>query len=165
MRAANAALHTEPDAVPVAQLWEWLSADAPRHVRLGAYERLRASGTWTRVHVDLYLIAARDADLGDRAHADLIAWSRGAAATAYRMPPEKLPKLESLLDTAEPVVGAEQAHDCAGISAARSGSRWTRRDMRPQARGVRRSGRDGDPREPVLWITAAQIIRGRNSAS
>ncbi|WP_460358090.1 HEAT repeat domain-containing protein [Actinoallomurus acanthiterrae] len=111
VRAAYAALNAEPDAVPAAQLWEWLSADAPRHVRLGAYKRLRASDTWTRVHVDLHLIAARDTDLGDQARADLIAWPRGDAATAHRMPPEKLlPKLESLLDTAEPVVGAEQAH-------------------------------------------------------
>ncbi|WP_345430643.1 HEAT repeat domain-containing protein [Actinoallomurus vinaceus] len=110
VRAAYAALHTEPDAVPAAQLWEWLSADAPRHVRLGAYELLRALDTWTRVHVDLHLLAARDVGLGDRAHADLLAWLRGDAATAYRMPPEEVRlRLEPLIAAAEPVVGGEQA--------------------------------------------------------
>ncbi|WP_281286369.1 HEAT repeat domain-containing protein [Actinoallomurus bryophytorum] len=91
VRAVNAALRTEPSAVPVAQLWELLAADSPAHVRLGAYERLRTSDTWTRVHVDLHLLAAHDVELGHRAHADLTAWLQGGAATTYRKPsPEAL---------------------------------------------------------------------------
>jgi hypothetical protein len=111
VRAVSAALRTEPDAVPAARLWELLAADSPRHVRLGAYERLRTGNTWTRVHVDLHLLAARDIELGQRAHADLMAWSWGGAATAYRMPTEEVRlQISPLIDAVEPLVGAEQTH-------------------------------------------------------
>jgi HEAT repeat protein len=109
VRAVNAALRTEPDAVPIAQLWELLAADSPAHVRLGAYERLRAGDTWTRVQVDLHLLAARDVELGHRAHADLSAWLQGGAATAYRKPSqEALQRISPLIDGAEPLLEAKQ---------------------------------------------------------
>lgn len=108
VRAVNAALRTQPDSVPVAQLWELLAADSPRHVRLGAYERLRAMDAWTRVHVDLHLLAAHDIELGHQAHADLLAWLRSGAATAYRMPTEEARlQISPLIDAAEPLVGAD----------------------------------------------------------
>ncbi|GAA4512018.1 hypothetical protein GCM10023191_077040 [Actinoallomurus oryzae] len=109
VRAVRAALRTEPDAVPAARLRELLAAGSPRHVRQAAYELLCASGTWTRVQVDLELLAARDADLFARARADLVAWSRGDAATVYRPPaPEVLRRLCSLLDAAGPALGSEE---------------------------------------------------------
>jgi hypothetical protein len=111
VRAVNAALRTEPDAVPVAQLWELLAADSPPHVRLGAYERLRAADTWTRVHVDLHVLAGRDVELGHRAHADLITWLQGGAATAYRKPSQEvLQRISPLMDGAEPLLEAKQTH-------------------------------------------------------
>lgn len=110
VRAAGAALRSEPDPVPAARLWELLAADSPPHVRLSAYERLRTGDTWTRVHVDLHLLATRDAELGDRAHTDLIAWTRNDAATAYRAPTKEMKvRRGSLIDAAEPLVGIEQA--------------------------------------------------------
>jgi hypothetical protein len=109
VRAVRAALRTEPDAVPAAGLRELLATGSPRHVRQGAYELLRVTDTWTRVRIDLELLAARDVDLGDRAYADLAAWSHGDAATAYRRPArEVLRRLGSLIDAAEPILGAEE---------------------------------------------------------
>ncbi|WP_285621668.1 hypothetical protein [Actinoallomurus iriomotensis] len=109
VRAVRAALREEPGTAPPARLRELLATGSPRHVRLGAYELLRVSDTWTRVQVDLELLAARDADLGDRARADLVAWSRGDAATAYRPPArEVLRRLGSLIDAAEPLLGTEE---------------------------------------------------------
>lgn len=111
VRSVNKALRTEPDAVPTARLWELLAADSPPHVRLGAYEQLRQKDAWTRVHVDLHLLAARDTELGNRAHADLINWSRRGTATAYRTPTGEMAlRLGQLIDAAEPLIGAKQAH-------------------------------------------------------
>jgi hypothetical protein len=108
VRAAHAALRTQPDAVPVAQLWELLAADSPAHVRAGAYELLRAGDTWTRVHLDLHLLAGRDAELGRRAHADLTLWLRSEAATAYRKPSQGLlQRISTLLVQAEPLLEAD----------------------------------------------------------
>lgn len=42
-------------------------ADSPPHVRLGAYDQLCDKDTWTRVHVNLHLLAARDPKLSNRA--------------------------------------------------------------------------------------------------
>jgi hypothetical protein len=111
VRAVKQALRSEPDAVPAERLWELLAADAPPHVRLGAYEQLREKDTWTRVHVDLHLLAAHDAELSNRAHADLIDWTRRSAATTYRTPTkEMMLRLGRLIDAAEPLIGARQAH-------------------------------------------------------
>ncbi|MFL6055174.1 MAG: HEAT repeat domain-containing protein [Actinoallomurus sp.] len=111
VRAVKQALRSEPDAGPAARLWELLAADSPPHVRLGAYEQLREKDTWTRVHVDLHLLAARDIELGNRAHADLIAWSRRSAPTAYRTPTAEMTRqLGALIDAAEELIGAQQAH-------------------------------------------------------
>jgi hypothetical protein len=97
--------------VPTARLWELLEADSPPHVRLGAYEQLREKDTWTRVHVNIHLLAAHDTQLGDRAHADLIDWSRCAAPTAYRRPTAQMThRLGALIDAAEELIGAQQAH-------------------------------------------------------
>ncbi|MEV4298745.1 HEAT repeat domain-containing protein [Microbispora rosea] len=111
VRAVKRALRSEPDAVPAARLWELLAAESPPHVRLGAYEQLRAKDTWTRVHVDLHLLAARDVELGHRAHTDLIDWSRRSAATAYLAPTEEMKlRLGRLIDATEPLIGAQQIH-------------------------------------------------------
>lgn len=111
VRAVKQALRSEPDVVPAARLWELLTAESPPHVRLGAYEQLRAKDTWTRVHVDLHLLAARDVELGHRAQADLIDWSRRSAATSYRAPTKEMTlRLGGLIDAAEPLIGAQQAH-------------------------------------------------------
>jgi hypothetical protein len=111
VRAVKQAVRSEPDVVPTERLWELLAAGSPPHVRLGAYEQLRAKDTWTRVHVDLHLLAARDVELGHRAHADLIDWSRRSAATAYRRPTNEMAfRLGRLIDAAEPLIGAQQAH-------------------------------------------------------
>ncbi|MGI5415832.1 HEAT repeat domain-containing protein [Actinomadura luteofluorescens] len=110
VRAVKRALRGEPDAVSASRLWSLLAADSPPHVRLGAYEQLRGMDTWTRVHTDLHLLAARDAELGARARDDLIEWSRRSAVTAFRMPPEETAlHLGQLIDTAEPVLGAHEA--------------------------------------------------------
>lgn len=110
VRAVKQALRGQSDAVPAARLWELLAAGSPPHVRLGAYEQLRAKDTWTRVHVDLHLLAARDGELGHRAQADLIDWSRSSAATAYRAPTKETTlRLGRLIDAAEPLIGAQQA--------------------------------------------------------
>jgi hypothetical protein len=109
VRAVNAALRTEPDAVPAARLWELLAADSPAHVRAGAYERLRAGDTWTRVHLDLRLLVARDAELGHRAHADLTVWLRRDAATTYGKPSQELLlRISTLIDKAEPFLEADE---------------------------------------------------------
>jgi hypothetical protein len=111
VRAVKQALRDEPYAVPTARLWTLLAADSPPHVRLGAYDQLRDKDTWTRVHVNLHLLAARDPELSNRAHADLTAWTRHRAATAYR-PPTKDTRLRlgQLIDAAEALIGAQQAH-------------------------------------------------------
>jgi hypothetical protein len=111
VRAVKQALRSEPDVVSAERLWELLAADARPHVRLGAYEQLREKDTWTRVHVDLHLLAAHDAELSNRARADLIDWTRRSAATAYRTPTKEMTlRLGRLIDAAEPLIGAQQAH-------------------------------------------------------
>ncbi|MES9541074.1 HEAT repeat domain-containing protein [Actinomadura sp. NPDC000600] len=110
VRAVRRGLRGEPGAVPAPRLWALLAADSPPHVRVGAYEQLCGMDTWTRVHADLHLLAARDAELGARARDDLIDWSRRSAVTAFRMPSEETAlHLGKLIDTAEPVLGARQA--------------------------------------------------------
>nr|WP_243708685.1 HEAT repeat domain-containing protein [Actinomadura sp. GC306] len=111
VRAVKRALRHEPYAVPTARLWALLAADSPPHVRLGAYDQLRTQDTWTRVHVDLHLLDDPDPVLSSRAHADLTAWTRHGAATAYRAPAEETAlRLGRLIDTAEARIGARQAH-------------------------------------------------------
>ena len=111
VRAVKQALRNEPDAVPAARLWALLAADSPPHVRLGAYDQLREKDTWTRVHVDLHLLAGRDTELGKRAHADLTDWSRRGAATAYHPPTKEMAlRLGQLINKAEALIGAQQAH-------------------------------------------------------
>ncbi|MFB4304713.1 HEAT repeat domain-containing protein [Actinomadura sp. GTD37] len=111
VRAVKQALRNEPHAVPTARLWTLLAADSPPHVRLGAYDQLRDKDTWTRLHVDLHLLATRDPELSNRAHADLTAWTRHGAATAYRTPSKEMAlRLGQLIDTAEALIGAQQAH-------------------------------------------------------
>ncbi|WP_331281161.1 HEAT repeat domain-containing protein [Microbispora rosea] len=111
VRAVKQALRGQPDAVPAARLWELLAPESPPHVRLGAYEQLRAKDAWTRVHVDLHLLAARDVELGHRAQADLNDWSRRSAATAYRAPTKEMTlRLGGLIDAAEPLISPRQAH-------------------------------------------------------
>ncbi|MFG2091897.1 HEAT repeat domain-containing protein [Spirillospora sp. NPDC048824] len=111
VRAVEQALRNEPYAVPTPRLWALLAADSPPHVRLGAYDQLRMKDTWTRVHVDLHLLAARDRELGNRAHTDLTDWSRHSAATAYRTPTKEMAlRLGQLIDMAEALIGAQHAH-------------------------------------------------------
>ncbi len=111
VRAVKQALRGEPAAVPAVRLWELLAAESPPHVRLGAYEQLRAKDTWTRVHVDLHLLVTRDVELGHRAHADLNDWARRGAATAYNAPTKEMTLLLGrLVDAAEPLIGAQQVH-------------------------------------------------------
>ncbi|MFI0482542.1 HEAT repeat domain-containing protein [Actinomadura sp. 9N215] len=111
VHATKQALHNQPDAVPAVELWALLDAGIPPHVRLAAYDQLREKDTWTRVHVDLHLLATGDGQLGDRARADLTVWSRRAAATAYRPPTGEMTRLlGQLIDTAEALIGARQAH-------------------------------------------------------
>ncbi|MFI0406157.1 HEAT repeat domain-containing protein [Actinomadura sp. 3N508] len=110
VRAVKQALRHEPDAVPAERLWPLLAADSPPHVRLGAYDQLREKGSWTRVHVDLHLLAASDPELSTRARADLTDWIHHNAATTYRPPAEPMVlRLRQLIDTAEPVIGPHQA--------------------------------------------------------
>ncbi|GAA4569194.1 HEAT repeat domain-containing protein [Planotetraspora kaengkrachanensis] len=110
VRAVKQALRGAPDVVPAARLWELLAAGSPPHVRLGAYEQLLATDTWTRLHVDLHLLAGRDEELGRRAHADLIDWTRRGAVTAYRTPTEETAlRLARLIDATEPLIGSQQA--------------------------------------------------------
>lgn len=110
VRAVKQALRREPDAVPATRLWALLDTDSPPHVRQAAYDQLRGKDTWTRVHVDLHLLAARDVELGNRAHADLTAWTRCGAATAYRTPTKAMAlRLGQLIDTAEAVIGTQRA--------------------------------------------------------
>lgn len=110
VRAVRQAMGNEPYAVPVPRLWAMLAADSPPHVRLGAYYQLRMKDTWSRLHVDLHLLASRDAELSHRASVDLADWSRRAAATTYRPPSEEtVRRLGELIDTAEALIGTRQA--------------------------------------------------------
>jgi hypothetical protein len=107
VRAVNAALRTRPDPVPTARLWELSATGQPTHVRLVAYNQLTVRDSWSRVHVDLHLIA--DPELGQRARTDLFTWlDRGAAAT-YSAPSDQLREhLRHLIEIAEPTLGPDR---------------------------------------------------------
>ncbi|WP_026413465.1 hypothetical protein [Actinomadura oligospora] len=83
--------------VPVGELWALLDPARPRHVRRAAYLLLRHRDTWTRLEADLRLLAGRDAELGERARADLLRWVREAVNAYARLPVGGREVLEELL--------------------------------------------------------------------
>jgi hypothetical protein len=86
-----------------------LAAANPDHVRVAAYRLLSERDTWTRLLVDLELVADQSSALRERARSDLDAWLACEAATAYARPPEDVANaLDRRLQRAEAVLGRDQ---------------------------------------------------------
>jgi hypothetical protein len=86
-----------------------LAAAKPRHVRLAAYRLLRERDLWTRLLVDLDLVADACAALRNRARNDLGTWLTREAATAYSRPPAAMAAaLDDRLRRAEATLGRDR---------------------------------------------------------
>lgn len=86
-----------------------LAAANPDHVRVAAYRLLSERDTWTRLLVDLELVADQSSALRERARSDLDAWLACEAATAYARPPEDVADaLNGRLQRAEAVLGRDR---------------------------------------------------------
>ncbi|WP_156892949.1 HEAT repeat domain-containing protein [Actinokineospora enzanensis] len=99
-RQATRALRGQASTLDEPTLRALLATTRPRHVRAAALQLLRAHGPWTRIGVDLALVA--DPDLGGTARADLVEWLDRGAVTAYSQPTgEQAEELDALLTAAE----------------------------------------------------------------
>jgi hypothetical protein len=86
-----------------------LAAAKPRHVRLAAYRLLRERDLWTRLLVDLDLVADASPALRNRARDDLGTWLTREAATAYSRPPAAMAAaLDDRLRRAEATLGRDR---------------------------------------------------------
>ncbi|MFI9812742.1 HEAT repeat domain-containing protein [Saccharothrix variisporea] len=80
----------------------------PLHVQRAAYRLLCAQGVWTRISVDLELVATPDHALCGTARSDLGEWLRRDAATTYSVPDgPRATELSGLLAEAEPFLSRE----------------------------------------------------------
>ncbi|MBO3744994.1 hypothetical protein J5X84_02865 [Streptosporangiaceae bacterium NEAU-GS5] len=68
------------------RLRELLNERNPQHVRVAAYRLLRERDMWTRLLVDLELVADPSPSMRSRARNDIAAWLTREAATTYSMP-------------------------------------------------------------------------------
>ncbi|GAA3868636.1 HEAT repeat domain-containing protein [Saccharothrix violaceirubra] len=85
-----------------------LRPERPPHVQRAAYRLLRAHGLWTRIGVDLDLLADPGHPLHATARADLSHWLAHEAATAYAVPPaSRVAELSALLADVEEIFGTD----------------------------------------------------------
>ncbi len=86
-----------------------LAAARPQHVRVAAYRLLRERDTWTRLLIDLELVADQSPALRNRARGDIEAWLAREAATTYSRPHgDAADALAERLQCVETVLGRDQ---------------------------------------------------------
>jgi hypothetical protein len=83
-RQVTIALRPWASRLDLARLRELLTANNPHHIRTAAYRLLHEGDTWTRLLIDLELVA--DPSMQDLARSDIAAWLTREAATTYSMP-------------------------------------------------------------------------------
>ncbi len=105
-RQATLSLRPQSSTLDEHSLRPLLDQTKPHHVRMAAYQLLRARDTWTRISVDLQLINDPTPTIRTQAHADLKNWLIHDAATAYASPTgPRAEELSALLIDAEAVLG------------------------------------------------------------
>ncbi|MEV8037448.1 hypothetical protein [Streptomyces sp. NPDC086182] len=90
-------------------LRELLSASNPQHIRMAAYRLLHERDTWTRLLIDLELVADPSPLMRGRARGDIAAWLTREAATTYSTPQGRTADtLTRHLRDAEEALGPDQ---------------------------------------------------------
>jgi hypothetical protein len=85
-RQVTIALRPWASRLDLARLRELLSANNPHHIRTAAYRLLHERDTWTRLLIDLELVAGPSPWMRDLARSDIAAWLTREAATTYSTP-------------------------------------------------------------------------------
>lgn len=85
-RQVAIALRPWASRLDLSRLRELVTAGNPWHIRMAAYRLLRERDTWTRLLIDLELVADPSPSMRDRARGDIANWLKREAATTYSMP-------------------------------------------------------------------------------
>ncbi|WP_326783781.1 hypothetical protein [Streptomyces sp. NBC_00151] len=108
-RQVTIALRPWASRLDLARLRELLSANNPHHIRTAAYRLLHERDTWTRLLIDLELVADPSPWMRDLARSDIAAWLTREAATTYSTPQGRTADaLTRHLDDAEDALGPDQ---------------------------------------------------------
>ncbi|WP_409474643.1 hypothetical protein [Streptomyces sp. HC307] len=91
------------------RLRELLTVSNPQHIRMAAYRLLHERDTWTRLLIDLELVADPSPSMRNRARNDITTWLTREAATTYSMPQGRIADaLTKQLCDAEDVLGPDR---------------------------------------------------------
>ncbi|MER5515700.1 hypothetical protein [Streptomyces sp. NPDC002763] len=91
------------------RLRELLTASNPHHIRVAAYRLLHERDTWTRLLIDLELVADPTPSMRNRARSDIATWLTYEAATTHSMPQgHTADALNKQLRDAEDVLGPDR---------------------------------------------------------
>ncbi|MGW3626512.1 hypothetical protein [Streptomyces sp. NPDC000880] len=91
------------------RLRELLAVSNPHHIRVAAYRLLHERDTWTRLLIDLELVADPSPSMRNRARNDIATWLSREAATTYSMPQGRTADaLTKQLCDAEDVLGPDR---------------------------------------------------------
>ncbi|MFF0738980.1 hypothetical protein ACFYVL_01150 [Streptomyces sp. NPDC004111] len=85
-RQVTIALHPLACRLDLQGLRELLTASNPHHIRIAAYRLLHERDTWTRLLINLELVADPMSSMRDRARNDIATWLTREAAATYSMP-------------------------------------------------------------------------------
>jgi hypothetical protein len=103
------ALRPRASLLDLPRLRELLTASNPQHIRMAAYRLLHERDTWTRLLVDLELVADPSPSMRGRARGDITVWLTHEAATTYSMPQGRTSDaLAGHLCDAEDALGPDQ---------------------------------------------------------
>ncbi|MBB4795898.1 hypothetical protein [Streptomyces nodosus] len=88
-RQITRALRPWASRLDLPRLRELLTVGNPQHIRTAAYRLLHQRDTWTRLLIDLELVADPSPPMRNRALSDIKSWLTHEAATAYSMPQDR----------------------------------------------------------------------------
>ncbi|MFD5318803.1 hypothetical protein [Streptomyces sp. NPDC127098] len=108
-RQVSTALRPWASGLAPGPLRKLVAEGNPWHVRMAAYRLLRERDPWTRLLVDLELVADPSPPMRGRARGDIAAWLAREAATTYSMPRgETADELAARLPDAADALGRER---------------------------------------------------------
>ncbi|MEV5009554.1 hypothetical protein [Streptomyces sp. NPDC055692] len=108
-RQVTIALRPWTSRLDLPRLRQLLTACNPQHIRVAAYRLLHERDTWTRLLVDLELVADPSPPMRNRARGDIATWLAREAATTYSMPQGRtLGALREQLRAVEGVLGPDR---------------------------------------------------------
>jgi hypothetical protein len=109
VRQVTTALRPWASRLDPRALRELLATGNPHHIRVAAYRLLCERDTWTRVLIDLELVADPSPRMRDRARCDIATWLAREAVTTYSMPRGRTADaLDERLRAVGDVLGAER---------------------------------------------------------